>query len=194
MIQTGVQLGLESLYAGHVPHEVQSPTSTGAAESLMAQRRIALIALVLEAICNAGERGLTDDELQIVLNLRSQTQSPRRRELELTGLVNDSGKTRITRNKRPAVVWIATNQGLAMWREATAGGFLRQTDTVLPRLAEAIAQVRKHHGAKPPHCHQWRYVTAPNLYTPAACQRCAWVWLKGAVERNEPDERTLGAS
>lgn len=49
--------------------------------------------------------GATDDEIQISLDMRGQTERPRRRELVDLGLVRDTGKTRLTEAGRDAVVW-----------------------------------------------------------------------------------------
>lgn len=53
--------------------------------------------------------GLTDEELQDVLNMNPSTERPRRIELMDANppLVRDSGRTRKTRSGRNAVVWVA---------------------------------------------------------------------------------------
>jgi hypothetical protein len=53
--------------------------------------------------------GLTDEELQGILNMNPSTQRPRRIELcnAEPPLVKDSGRTRKTRSGRNAVVWVA---------------------------------------------------------------------------------------
>lgn len=57
--------------------------------------------------------GLTDEELQDVLNMNPSTQRPRRIELcdMEPALVKDSGRTRKTRSGRNAVVWVARPVG-----------------------------------------------------------------------------------
>jgi len=62
---------------------------------------------VLHSIANAGARGVTDDEVQVMLNMNPSTQRPRRIELVERGLVVDSGGKRRTRSGRFAVVWRA---------------------------------------------------------------------------------------
>lgn len=51
--------------------------------------------------------GATDEEGQAKLCMDGNTYRPRRRELELAGLVVDSGKRRPTSSGRDAVVWVA---------------------------------------------------------------------------------------
>lgn len=63
---------------------------------------------VLGVIAQAGAGGLTDDEGERLLGWRSQSYTPRRRELAMLGLVRDSGRTRQTTSGRDAVVWVAT--------------------------------------------------------------------------------------
>jgi len=53
----------------------------------------------------ARSDGATDEEISIDLELQSDTARPRRRELQIAGLVVDSGLTRKTTNNREAVVW-----------------------------------------------------------------------------------------
>lgn len=67
-----------------------------------------LRAKVYAMIRLAGDRGVTDEEGEDWLDMRSQTYTPRRGELVKLGLVVDSGQRRKTRGNRPAAVWIAT--------------------------------------------------------------------------------------
>ena len=64
---------------------------------------------VFGAIAQAGERELTDDEGERLLGWRSQSYTPRRRELALLGVIRDSGRTRQTTSQRDAIVWIVTD-------------------------------------------------------------------------------------
>lgn len=52
-----------------------------------------------------GPHGATDEECQLALGLRADTERPRRRELVTAGLVRDSGKERPTTTGRAATVW-----------------------------------------------------------------------------------------
>jgi len=63
--------------------------------------------MVFEAISGAGMKGKTDLELESDLELVGSTVRPRRRELELKGLIVDSGLRRITPSGRRSVVWRA---------------------------------------------------------------------------------------
>lgn len=58
--------------------------------------------------CIAGSLyGMTDDEVEVALDMRHQTASARRRELVKAGRVRDTGRRRNTRSGRPATVWEA---------------------------------------------------------------------------------------
>lgn len=65
---------------------------------------------VLEYIRSRGEYGATDDEIEVALEMRHQTASARRRELELKNLVADSGEMRATRSGRKAAIWVAVTR------------------------------------------------------------------------------------
>lgn len=54
--------------------------------------------------------GLTDEQVQEALCMSSNTQRPRRVELQRAGLVHDSGRTRATHSGAQAVVWVVTGQ------------------------------------------------------------------------------------
>lgn len=60
---------------------------------------------VLNFITEMGERGATDEEIQLALQMNPSTQRPRRVELVEGGWVEDSGERRFTRSRRSAVVW-----------------------------------------------------------------------------------------
>ena len=93
-------------YGGARPAQSHSPTSQAAAASI--QRRVGpLHAKILSYLC-AVPAGATDEEMQSGLNMAANTQRPRRRELELVGLVKDSGTVKRTQSGRNAVVWVLT--------------------------------------------------------------------------------------
>lgn len=85
-----------------VPPHSGSETSRDAAEAInpktSTQRRVVLNYLL------SNPSGATDDEMQESLRLPGNSQRPRRRELELAGLVKDSGRRR---DKK--IVWVAVN-------------------------------------------------------------------------------------
>lgn len=54
--------------------------------------------------------GMTDEELQALLEMPGNSERPRRRELERKGLIRDSGRRRAVRSGRQAIVWIACDE------------------------------------------------------------------------------------
>ena len=90
------------------PAQRHSATSKAAAENIKPARPT-LRARVLELIRASGSAGLTDDQIQSLTGMNPSTQRPRRIELQEAGLIRDSGKTRPTRSKRQATVWVAAN-------------------------------------------------------------------------------------
>lgn len=68
-----------------------------------------LAGVVLDAIRAAGERGMTDGEIQAATGLDGNTVRPRRVELERAGLIAACG-TRATAAGRQAAVWVAKEQ------------------------------------------------------------------------------------
>lgn len=100
-------------YRGKPPH-VNTETSIAAAESIEPVAGT-MRAQVLDCIrareeftlgLGCGPLGCTDDELEVLLSMRHQTASARRRELQLQGFIVDSGWTRTTRSGREAIVWV----------------------------------------------------------------------------------------
>jgi DNA-binding HxlR family transcriptional regulator len=90
------------LFDGIPPHQRHSETSRQAAEEIE-QSVGRLQALVLAELKTNG-RG-TDEELMARTGLAPNTLRPRRRELQLKGLVRKSGEERLTRAGRWAVAW-----------------------------------------------------------------------------------------
>ena len=86
------------------PFVRHSATSREAAE-FIAEDAPTLRKRVFECIKTSGAQGMTDEELQYFCNMDGSTERPRRRELEIAGLVIDSGLTRKTRSGRAATVW-----------------------------------------------------------------------------------------
>jgi hypothetical protein len=73
-------------------------------------------ARVLELAMIRGELGVTDDEIEQVLDLAHQTASARRNELVADGYLTDSGIRRKTRRYADAAVWVATPLAHAWWK------------------------------------------------------------------------------
>ena len=61
---------------------------------------------VLDFIRGRAPFGSTDDEIELALEMRHQTASARRRGLVLTGWLENSGHTRLTRSSTKAIVWV----------------------------------------------------------------------------------------
>ena len=88
------------------PAQEHSAESVAAAEAIKPDAN-RLRMMVLDAIRSAGERGMTDEEVQEALNMGGSTQRPRRGELAQAGLVVKSGQRRPTKSGNPAAVWVA---------------------------------------------------------------------------------------
>lgn len=85
-------------------HQRHSATSRDAAKSV-ASKAETLRAQVLAHIANCGERGATDEEIQLALGMAGNTQRPRRCELAKAGRIKEQGR-RKTSTGRSAVVWV----------------------------------------------------------------------------------------
>jgi hypothetical protein len=99
------------LDAKGAPAVVGSDTSQAAAKAIWKDaptlRQQVLELLRSVAAAHSGN-GLTDEEMQVRLDMNASTQRPRRVELVQAGLVKDSGRRARTRSGRNAVVWVAT--------------------------------------------------------------------------------------
>lgn len=93
------------LFNGTPPHQKHSATSRAAAGQVSTETKRAAVRRFI-TISNAY--GATDQEIQDFLEMDPSTERPRRRELELQGIIIDSGRTRPTRSGRQAVVWVET--------------------------------------------------------------------------------------
>lgn len=82
-----------------------SDTSKAAAASIEEHAKT-LESMVFDLVRQSGDRGLTDDELEVLTQLSHQTVSARRRTLVLKRMLRDGGQRRRTRSKRMATVWI----------------------------------------------------------------------------------------
>jgi hypothetical protein len=93
---------------GFPPYQRHSETSKAAASAIHPKTET-LRAKVHIAILNSGQYGRTDLEIESQLGIGGSTVRPRRRELQMSGHVKDSGCRRKTASGRYAVVWVATN-------------------------------------------------------------------------------------
>jgi len=89
------------------PYVPGSETSKAAADEIRDDLH-KLQKLVLDAIRASKDNGLTDQQIQTLLNMGPATECPRRIELREKGLIKDSGTKRLTRSGRKATVWVAT--------------------------------------------------------------------------------------
>jgi len=102
--ETGQQAGFLP-FAGVLPAAGASDTSRSAAEQMRPVAR-SLRETVLRWFITRGTDGGTDEECQLGLGLKAQTQGPRRGELCRLGLLIDSGRRRRTSSGRQAIVWV----------------------------------------------------------------------------------------
>ena len=93
-----------TLFDPPVRHD-HPPTSHQAAERI-APKAGTLRAKVYEKLKQWKAHGLTDENMQLFLNMNPSTQRPRRIELVTQGLVKNSGRVRQTRSGRNAIVWV----------------------------------------------------------------------------------------
>ena len=93
----------EALPLFRAPAVRRSPTSVAAAESLEPESLNAMQRRVLQLLAACPE-GLTDEEMQLRLDMNPSTQRPRRIELVRRGLVVECG-TRRAASGRMAGVW-----------------------------------------------------------------------------------------
>lgn len=88
-----------------LPFQAHSTTSRRAAAS-MVTRAGGLRDLVLQCIRDAGQAGVTDDQISYLLDLPGNTARPRRIELLDAGLIEPAGQA-LTRRQHWAVTWRA---------------------------------------------------------------------------------------
>lgn len=86
-------------------HQSHSPTSRAAAEEIKMHVG-PMHADILKYLWAWGNDGRTDEEMQLGIPMRENTQRPRRRELQNANLIVKSGTTRATKSGRQAVVWV----------------------------------------------------------------------------------------
>ena len=92
-------------YGGFPPYVRGSDTSQAAAASIM-PRHGSMKRMVLDTFIEAGQHGLTDNELELQLHLRHQSASARRRELELDTKIVRTERKRLTDSGRHARVYV----------------------------------------------------------------------------------------
>ncbi len=90
---------------GKLPPSNKTDTSQAAARDMRGKAG-SLRRRVYEFIEAAGEHGATDDEIQVALDLTSNTQVPRRNELMNYDLIKATEIRRKTRGKGTAIVYV----------------------------------------------------------------------------------------
>ncbi len=101
------RLPLDGVGTSSLPAPCQSHSATSREAARMAEPAAGTQrARVLGMLRGRGTSGATDEQIQLFLNMNPSTQRPRRIELVAAGLVADSGRTRLTRSGRSAVVWV----------------------------------------------------------------------------------------
>jgi len=96
-------------YEPDAPYQRHSETSRDAAE-LIEPDVASLRGRVLAYLRKCGEKGATDDEMQVALQMNPSTQRPRRIELWKAGFIEPTSETRPTRSGRQATVWRAVTR------------------------------------------------------------------------------------
>lgn len=104
-----------------VPFQRHSPTSRKAAKKIE-EVAPTLEKQVYECLafnqerqqgCGDDHYGMTDREIQKALKLNGSTERPRRRAMELRGIVSNSGRTRLETERgrhRRCVIWIVCKE------------------------------------------------------------------------------------
>lgn len=86
------------------PYQAHSETSRQAAQEI--EPKAGTLRKAVLDYLRAKPEGATDEQIQEVLNMPQNTERPRRRELQQSGKVCDSGRKSQTRSGRSAVVWV----------------------------------------------------------------------------------------
>lgn len=109
LFDDGAAAGEAGPYRERLPYVKGSVTSKTAAERMARSGKVGHdLRLLLKLIREAGESGLTDQEMEHASWLPGNTVRPRRGELADEGFIRDSGRKRKTISGCPAVVWVAT--------------------------------------------------------------------------------------
>jgi hypothetical protein len=107
MVSGGEAMTDYPFYKGVPPHQRQSDTSRAAAISKLETANTER-AKVYRHIRQQGSYGATDEEIADAIGDPTRnTAGPRRRELVIAEVVEDSGQRRQTRRGRQATVWVA---------------------------------------------------------------------------------------
>lgn len=89
-------------------HYLTQNTSRAAKESLDDTTITSLRAAIFALVKEAGQNGVTCEEVEALLEMKHQTASARLRDLAKAGRITDSGMRRKTSSGRAAIVWVLT--------------------------------------------------------------------------------------
>jgi hypothetical protein len=74
---------------------------------------------ILRVVANAGYNGMTQWEIVDRTNILRSSVAGRVNDLTEGGWLEDSGRTRVEKTNRPAIVWVATERGRRFVHERT---------------------------------------------------------------------------
>lgn len=87
-----------------------APATTGLARAAIRPIALSLRARLLYYLVLQGDNGATLEEAELDLGMAGNTLRPRRVELADKGYVEDSGRRRLTKAGRQAVVWVVPDE------------------------------------------------------------------------------------
>lgn len=127
-----------------LPYVKESKTSKDAADS-MKHHAPTTLRRVFDYIEKQGPHGSTDDEIEAALDLKHQTASARRRDLEKMGLITKQWKpcgtkyvVRKTRSGRNAGVYIRTSQEVVFDQKVKRGRPKKAANSLHNRQASCL--------------------------------------------------------
>lgn len=97
---------MNEILESFAPFQRYSITSKAAAKSM--KGKLGALHHKILAYLESHREGVTDEQMQIGLDMPPSTERPRRIELVAAGRVCDSGRTALTRSGRKAGVWVLT--------------------------------------------------------------------------------------
>ena len=129
-------------------------TTAAAQRSIDASRAGSTDRRILDELRKRGERGGTDEELQLALSLGGNSQRPRRVALAKAGKVIDSRRRRRTSSGRAAIIWILSRYTTPDHMPRQAGspptkpkrcGWCRATDFWKSAIVPGVVTCRRCH-------------------------------------------------
>jgi predicted DNA-binding transcriptional regulator len=130
------------LFGGAPPHAKNRQTSEQAAFAILPH--VSKLADKVYAFIKESKDGVTCQEAEHALNMAHQTCSPRIRELNLKGMVRDSGKRRRTTSRRWAIVWITTEKPRELiGRRKPSVEIIQEQQAEIDRLKKQVAELER---------------------------------------------------